>query len=139
VDPGPADLLVDFLNAEDDEEAAVPSEWRSRPAAKLRAALKQAIETRSAPPERALGIRLSVVLDDAGRPALAADDPLDAVAAAAVSLAVEGRWDRLKLCSMSTCRWAFYDRSRNRSGRWCEMAVCGNRAKTRSFRERHRG
>ena len=36
------------------------------------------------------------------------------------------------------CRWAFYDRSRNRSRTWCAMSVCGNRAKARSYRARHR-
>jgi predicted RNA-binding Zn ribbon-like protein len=34
--------------------------------------------------------------------------------------------------------WAFYDRSKNRSGHWCSMRVCGNRAKARQFRERRR-
>jgi predicted RNA-binding Zn ribbon-like protein len=43
-------------------------------------------------------------------------------------------WARLKLCSSPTCRWAFYDRSRNHSSRWCTMASCGNRAKARRFR-----
>jgi predicted RNA-binding Zn ribbon-like protein len=32
----------------------------------------------------------------------------------------------------------FYDRSKNRSGRWCVMAECGNRAKVRAYRERER-
>ncbi|MGH2778535.1 MAG: CGNR zinc finger domain-containing protein, partial [Actinomycetota bacterium] len=32
---------------------------------------------------------------------------------------------------------AFYDHSKNRSGKWCTMRVCGNRAKTRAYRERH--
>lgn len=45
-------------------------------------------------------------------------------------------WERLKLCSSDTCRWAFYDRSRNHSSRWCTMASCGNRAKARRFRQR---
>ena len=45
-------------------------------------------------------------------------------------------WSRLKLCGSSTCRWAFYDRSRNRSSRWCAMASCGNRQKARRFRQR---
>ena len=36
------------------------------------------------------------------------------------------------------CRWAFYDGSKNRSGRWCDMASCGNRMKARAFRERAR-
>jgi predicted RNA-binding Zn ribbon-like protein len=49
---------------------------------------------------------------------------------------VEGTWQRLKACPDDTCGWAFYDRSRNRSSTWCSMAVCGNRAKARAFRER---
>ena len=48
----------------------------------------------------------------------------------------DGSWDRLKACAGPDCRWAFYDKSRNRSGRWCSMATCGNLHKTRAFRER---
>jgi predicted RNA-binding Zn ribbon-like protein len=43
-------------------------------------------------------------------------------------------WERLKLCGSDTCRWAFFDRSKNHSSRWCTMASCGNRAKARRFR-----
>jgi predicted RNA-binding Zn ribbon-like protein len=43
-------------------------------------------------------------------------------------------WTRLKLCSSQPCRWAFYDRSKNHSSRWCTMASCGNREKARRFR-----
>ena len=50
---------------------------------------------------------------------------------------LDGTWERLKACPDPECRWAFYDRSRNRSGTWCAMRVCGNRAKARAFRERH--
>ncbi len=50
----------------------------------------------------------------------------------------QGTWSRLKVCSSDTCQWAFYDRSKNRSGRWCSMRVCGNRTKTRAYRARHR-
>lgn len=49
----------------------------------------------------------------------------------------DGTWRRLKACRSETCAWAFYDRSRNRSGTWCSMAVCGNREKARSYRHRH--
>lgn len=49
----------------------------------------------------------------------------------------EGTWRRLKACPADDCRWAFYDRSRNRSGTWCDMSECGNRAKARAYRERH--
>ena len=45
-------------------------------------------------------------------------------------------WERLKLCGSGTCRWAFYDRSRNQSSRWCNMASCGNREKARRFRSK---
>jgi predicted RNA-binding Zn ribbon-like protein len=47
-----------------------------------------------------------------------------------------GTWDRLKACGADDCQWAFYDSSRNRSRTWCSMEVCGNRAKTRAYRER---
>lgn len=48
----------------------------------------------------------------------------------------DGSWSRLKVCRDDSCRWAFYDSSRNRSSTWCSMAVCGNRAKARAFRRR---
>jgi predicted RNA-binding Zn ribbon-like protein len=44
---------------------------------------------------------------------------------------------RLKVCRNEGCRWAFYDTSRNRSGVWCSMAICGNRQKGRVYRSRH--
>lgn len=50
----------------------------------------------------------------------------------------EGTWERLKVCPAHDCLSAFYDHSRNRSGHWCKMSVCGNRAKARSYRERQR-
>ncbi len=49
-----------------------------------------------------------------------------------------GTWPRLKICYADTCAWAFYDTSRNRSGKWCSMAICGNRAKARGYRTRRR-
>ena len=47
-------------------------------------------------------------------------------------------WTRLKLCSSQSCRWAFYDRSKNHSSRWCTMASCGNREKARRFRRQNK-
>ena len=49
----------------------------------------------------------------------------------------DGSWSRLKACRSETCRWAFFDAARNRSRAWCDMAVCGNRAKARAYRRRH--
>jgi predicted RNA-binding Zn ribbon-like protein len=50
----------------------------------------------------------------------------------------DGTWTRLKACANDECRWAFYDRSRNRGGSWCTMADCGNKLKNRQFRARRR-
>jgi predicted RNA-binding Zn ribbon-like protein len=49
----------------------------------------------------------------------------------------DGTWQRFKACPRDVCRWAFYDRSKNRSGKWCEMGVCGNVEKARAYRRRH--
>ena len=51
---------------------------------------------------------------------------------------VDGSWVRLKACRSHTCRWACYDASKNRSGAWCTMAVCGNRTKVRAYQQRRR-
>ncbi len=48
----------------------------------------------------------------------------------------DGSWLRLKACRDHTCEWAFYDHTKNRSGTWCTMESCGNRAKARSYRDR---
>ena len=50
----------------------------------------------------------------------------------------DGSWARVKACRNDTCRWLFYDQSRNRSGTWCTMAVCGSRMKSRAYRSRRR-
>jgi predicted RNA-binding Zn ribbon-like protein len=61
---------------------------------------------------------------------------LSTILACVVLATEEGIWGRLKICSNDACQWAFYDRSRNRSGKWCTMEVCGNRMKARAFRQR---
>ena len=48
----------------------------------------------------------------------------------------DGSWSRLKACRSQSCHWAFYDASKNRSGVWCTMAVCGNRNKVRAYQRR---
>jgi predicted RNA-binding Zn ribbon-like protein len=49
----------------------------------------------------------------------------------------DGTFARLKACPHAHCGWAFYDSSRNRSGQWCSMRICGNRTKGEAFRRRH--
>ena len=43
---------------------------------------------------------------------------------------------RVKECAGPDCTWLFIDQSRNRSRRWCDMAVCGNRSKARRHYQR---
>lgn len=49
---------------------------------------------------------------------------------------LDGTWARMKVCREPGCLEAFYDRSRNRSGIWCDMSVCGSRTKSRAYRRR---
>jgi predicted RNA-binding Zn ribbon-like protein len=49
---------------------------------------------------------------------------------------IHGSWSRLKACRGLHCGWAFYDHSRNQSGSWCSMALCGSRSKAREYRRR---
>jgi predicted RNA-binding Zn ribbon-like protein len=87
------------------------------------------------------GLPLQVGFDVDGRPVLGpgSKDGRGALAALLAGVAqanAQGTWERLKICSSDSCQWAFYDRSKNRSGRWCSMQTCGNRAKTRTYRSR---
>ena len=51
---------------------------------------------------------------------------------------LDGSFRRLRECSARDCTTVFFDRSRNRTAKWCSMAACGNRSKVRRFRERER-
>jgi predicted RNA-binding Zn ribbon-like protein len=62
--------------------------------------------------------------------------PLHPVAQSAAEVLTEGEVARVKQCASEECAWLFYDVSRNRSRRWCEMKDCGNKAKQREFRRR---
>lgn len=67
----------------------------------------------------------------------AVDAALGRIVAAVHAGIADGTWQRLKACERDSCRWAFYDHSRNRSGHWCSMAVCGSREKNRrAYRRR---
>jgi predicted RNA-binding Zn ribbon-like protein len=89
------------------------------------------------------GARLLVRFDRHGETVLepaeeGAEGALGELLAIVFRSMTKGTWSRLKACREDTCQWAFYDRSRNRSATWCSMAVCGNRAKARAYRQRHR-
>jgi predicted RNA-binding Zn ribbon-like protein len=68
-----------------------------------------------------------------------AGGPLWAVIDAAANLLTSPDGLRIRECGEKTCRWLFLDQSKNHSRRWCDMKVCGNRAKARRFYARLRG
>jgi len=84
---------------------------------------------------------LVVSLSGVGGPVLeplAGSSALGRVLAELHGLALSGRLDRLKMCASEECKWIFFDRSKPGNRRWCSSAVCGNRHKTRSYRQRAR-
>lgn len=50
----------------------------------------------------------------------------------------DGSWSRIKTCRNPRCAVAFFDRSRNNSGVWHDVKVCGNAANLRAYRARQR-
>ncbi len=130
-----------------------------RPAA-ARAALARAVRVREAifdifsavargapPPARAIGTLNRHLPQALGRLRIGAergrfswrletgpDDPdrvLHPVLRSAADLLTGGEIDRVRICASDACAWLFLDSSRNRTRRWCDMSVCGNRAKAR--------
>lgn len=86
-------------------------------------------------------VRLGVDFSPAGEPRLTSSSTgdvrfLDDLSAAIVWSQYVGLWGRLKVCRNEQCRWAFYDRTKNQSGSWCVMDICGSRAKMRAYRKR---
>lgn len=61
------------------------------------------------------------------------DDALGVIAADAISIVSGERDGRLALCASPTCRAAFFDTSRSRTRKWCDMNTCGNRQKKARF------
>ena len=53
-------------------------------------------------------------------------------------LLTSAEMERIGICEGDGCGWLFYDHSRNRSRKWCDMSDCGNRAKARRFYKRER-
>lgn len=71
-------------------------------------------------------------------PGTGVDGAFGALLAIVAQSIADGSFSRLKICPGRHCGWAFYDHSRNRSGRWCSMSVCGGREKARSHYRRNR-
>ena len=149
-----------------DEAQWLRAETRARPdfaedllsqAIQLRSAIQDigsAVGHGASPPEPALTILATLHARFLARASLAPDgescqwrwglraSPVEAalgpIALAAVKLFTECDFIRIKECGGSACGWLFYDTSKNNRRKWCEMEVCGNRAKQRRLKTRRR-
>jgi predicted RNA-binding Zn ribbon-like protein len=66
------------------------------------------------------------------QPADALTAPLDPIARSAAELLLSEDRHRVRLCeSDDGCGWLFIDQTKSHTRRWCDMKVCGNRAKAR--------
>jgi predicted RNA-binding Zn ribbon-like protein len=127
--------LSDWLAAHDLPVAAATGEDLTAATA-LRTALREALLGKPA----VIDYPLRLASDQSGALRLTAGSGrpwLDTIVETVAENTATGDWRRIKLCAAPDCRWAFYDTSRSGRGRWCDMAVCGNRHKTRTYRERH--
>lgn len=72
----------------------------------------------------------------AAPPAAGFDHVLWPVARSAAELLTSSEAGRVRECASDICSWLFVDRSRTHRRRWCDMKVCGNRAKARRHYQR---
>ncbi|HEV3274872.1 MAG TPA: CGNR zinc finger domain-containing protein [Candidatus Dormibacteraeota bacterium] len=99
----------------------------------------------------AVAVRLERLLGRAPlRPVLSADGAtltvncrgidsfLGMLSTAIVEATLLGTWPRLKVCRSDSCRWAYFDHSKNGRSCWCSMRSCGSREKARTYRVRQR-
>lgn len=71
----------------------------------------------------------------------AADTPerlLAPLAESAAQLLAEGDFGLVRKCEDDQCTLWFLDRTKSHRRRWCSMAICGNRNKVASFRQRQK-
>jgi predicted RNA-binding Zn ribbon-like protein len=66
----------------------------------------------------------------------AAGFPVWLIALTASQLMLSDDLGHVRACEADSCRWLFLDTSKNHTRRWCNMKICGNRAKARRFQER---
>jgi predicted RNA-binding Zn ribbon-like protein len=64
---------------------------------------------------------------------------LGPIALSALTMLSQADLTRIKQCGGEHCGWLFFDTTKNKGRRWCEMEVCGNRAKQKAHRARTEG
>jgi predicted RNA-binding Zn ribbon-like protein len=90
--------------------------------------------------------RTQLAVAEDGTPILGEREPADPVKRALAAVALDAarmlgtpaEAARIRVCASATCSARFYDRSPAGRRRWCSMALCGNEAKARRYRERSR-
>jgi predicted RNA-binding Zn ribbon-like protein len=94
------------------------------------AALGQAVDR--------LGLTVRAGADASLRVAAAtpAGEALAPLAGALMAAQADGSWTRVKACARDSCRWLFYDTTRNHSRTWCTSTTCGSREKARRYYRR---
>ncbi|QND53996.1 hypothetical protein HB779_20450 [Phyllobacterium sp. 628] len=94
---------------------------------------------------RFLQLGSTLVCDEPGTQDLTLPNPVDAGRSLSLGTAAflsglrllePQRLERIKICP--NCHWLYFDESRNRSRRWCDMTVCGNRAKAQRHYRRNK-
>lgn len=153
--------LVDWAHAAELIDADVARKCRTAAAPQqgdvlawfrtLRASLRALLERGDDDPSG--GRALDAVVGDVAvrlgyRPSQSASDtpvvaerPLERLRLALAVAALDAtRLDRSRIrsCARRRCILLYYDTTKNRSRRWCDMAVCGNRAKASSHYRRAR-
>jgi predicted RNA-binding Zn ribbon-like protein len=90
----------------------------------------------------AAGAPLAPQLTHDGRRVWTADRPVEAMLATiardAVDLLSGPLTGRIRECAAPDCALLFVDTSRPGQRRWCSTEACGNRVRTRSYRERRK-
>jgi predicted RNA-binding Zn ribbon-like protein len=135
------------------------SRARLREARELREAIDACMQTtlaREPAPAAAVAVidgwlahavaRTQLAVADDGTPILGEREPADPVKRALAAVALDAarmlgtpaEAARIRVCASATCSARFYDRSPAGRRRWCSMALCGNEAKARRYRERSR-
>ncbi|QBD75330.1 hypothetical protein EPA93_04680 [Ktedonosporobacter rubrisoli] len=55
------------------------------------------------------------------------------IAKSAVDIFTSDILESVRLCAAPDCGWLFFDQSKNRSRKWCDSQVCGNRERVRKY------
>jgi predicted RNA-binding Zn ribbon-like protein len=149
----PTKLLRELARkAASDPAAAAKALARAKDLREAMFSVMSGIASGNAPPKDALdlvrehwsaGVRGHALRFAAGRVSVeldAAAADLDLVAKVAAYRLVEHVLPRpaarIRLCQGPNCSWLFIDTSKAGRRRWCDMAVCGNAAKSRRFQAR---